>query len=130
MFRRGRRTLIIRIIKAGGHVSPTDSQLVKNILEAGKNRLSKSTCKKEPLTIEIIEKLYDTLYQEDNVFNMRKICAILVSYGSFLRSQELLAIRHSDIIFDSCYMSIFIEKSKTGVYRDGAWVVIARTNKV
>ena len=25
-------------------------------------------------------------------------------------------------------MSIFLEKSKTDIYRDGAWVIIARTN--
>ena len=39
-----------------------------------------------------------------------------------------MAIRRSDVIFDSCYMSIFIEKGKTDIYRDRAWVVIARTN--
>ena len=59
---------------------------------------------------------------------MRTICAILVAYAGFLRSQELLAIRRSDIVFDNCYMSIFIEKSKTDIYREGAWVVIAKTN--
>ena len=58
---------------------------------------------------------------------MRTICAVLV-YAGFLRSQKLLALRRSDIIFDSCYMSIFIEKSRTDVYRDGTWVCIGRTN--
>ena len=45
---------------------------------------------------------------------------------AFLSSQELLAIRRSDIIFDKCYMSIFIAKSKTDISRDGASVVIAK----
>lgn len=59
---------------------------------------------------------------------MRIICAILISYAGFLRSQELLAIRCSANVFGYCFMSIFIEKSKTLVYRDGARVVIAKTN--
>ena len=85
-------------------------------------------CKKEPITSEIIEKVYDALNMENDLYNLRTLCAILVSYAGFLRSQELLAIRRSVIIFDKCYMSIFIEKSKTVVYRDGAWVVIAKMN--
>ena len=83
-------------------------------------------CKKEPITSDIIEKVYDALYKEDDLYNLRTICAILVAYAGFLRSQELLAIRRSDIIFENCYMSIFTEKSKTDIY--GAWVVIAKTN--
>ena len=59
---------------------------------------------------------------------MRTVCATLVLYAGFLRSQKLLAIRRSDIIFDKFYMSIFIEKRKPDVYRDGAWVIIAKTN--
>ena len=101
---------------------------MKNILEAGKRRLSKPICKKEPMTIELIQKVYESLIKEENAFNMRSICVILLAYAGFLRSQELLGIRRSDIIFDALYMSIFIEKSKTDIYRDGAWVIIARTN--
>ena len=112
----------------GDQISPTDSQLVKNILEAGKRRLSKPICKKEPMTIELIQKVYESLITEENAYNMRSICVILVAYAGFLRSQELLGIRRSDIIFDTLYMSIFIEKSKTDIYRDGAWVIISRTN--
>ena len=110
----------------GGHDSPTDSYLVKNVLDAGKRRLSKPVCKKEPITTEIIEKIYKDLYQVNKT--LRTLCAILVAYAGFLRSQELLAIRRCDINFEQCYMSIFIEKSKTDIYRDGAWVVIAKTN--
>ena len=96
----------------GDQISPTDSQLVKNILEAGKRRLSKPICKKEPMTIELIQKVYESLITEENAYNMKSICVILVAYPGFLRSQELLGIRR----FDTLYMSIFIEKSKTDIY--------------
>ena len=58
------------------------------------------------------------------------ICACLIAYAGFLRSSELLGIRISDILFYSPYMTIFIECSKTDKYRDGAWVVIAKTGSL
>ena len=53
---------------------------------------------------------------------------ILIAFAGFLRSVELLHICRSDILFCDQYVSIFIEKSKTDVYRDGAWVVLSSTN--
>ena len=46
----------------------------------------------------------------------------------FFRCSELLNIRCSDVAFQKSHMSIFIETSKTDIYRDGQWVVIARSN--
>lgn len=112
----------------GDFVCPTNSPLVRNILEAGKRKLSKPVNKKEPITIEIIGKVYDVMYEKGNAYKLRTICAILIGYAGFLRSQEILGIRRCDIVFEPCYMSIFVEKSKTDVYRDGSWVIIAKTN--
>lgn len=36
-------------------------------------------------------------------------------------------IRYSDVIFEESLITIFIERSKTDIYRDGQWKVIART---
>ena len=38
----------------GDQIFPMDSQLVKNVLEAGKIQLSKPICKKAPKTFELI----------------------------------------------------------------------------
>jgi hypothetical protein len=38
-----------------------------------------------------------------------------------------LALKESDVLIFSEHMEIFIESSKTDQYRDGAWIVIART---
>lgn len=110
-----------------GFNSPTNSTLVINILEAGKRKLSKPVNKKEPVTIEILQSLYNTLYEEENMKSQRIICACLVAYAGFLRSSELLNIRLTDIKIDITHMNIFIESSKTDRYRDGSWLVIART---
>ena len=113
-----------------GFESPTNSKLVVNILEASKRILSKPIKKKEPVTIDILTSLYLKLYTENNLKSQRMICACLIAYAGFLRSSELLGIRISDILFYSSYMTIFIECSKTDKYRDGAWVVIAKTGSL
>ena len=107
--------------------SPTDSRLVSNILEAAKRRLAKPVCKKEPITPDLLDKMYKSLFNDGNVKNQRIICACLLAYAGFLRSSELLNIRRCDITIFGTYMSVFIQSSKTDQYRDGAWVVISRT---
>ena len=44
-----------------------------------------------------------------------------------LSISELLNLRICDINFSQEYISVFIEKSKTDVYRDGNWLIICRT---
>ena len=56
---------------------------MKNVLEAGKRRLTKVLYKKSELQSEIIEKIYDALYQANNLYNLRIIRAILVSFAGF-----------------------------------------------
>ena len=48
--------------------------------------------------------------------------------GFFSRFEELAKLWESDVLIYAGHMEIFIESSKTDQYRDGAWVVISRTN--
>lgn len=111
-----------------GITSPTDSELVKNVYEAGKRRLSVPITKKEPINADMLRKMYCKFFESENIYNQRTICACLIAYAGFLRCSELLNIRCSDVCFEQTHMSIFIEKSKTDIYRDGQHVVIARTH--
>jgi len=45
-----------------------------------------------------------------------------------MRRAELLNIKVCDIQFYETFMAIFLETSKTDIYRDGAWITVARTN--
>ena len=111
-----------------GKPSPTESLIVKNVFEGAKRRLATPTEKKEPITPELLSQVYNSLFKEGDLMSQRIICACLLAYSGFMRVSELLHIRRSDIIFHSCYVSIFIPKSKTDIYRDGNSVVIARVN--
>ncbi|XP_071107737.1 integrase/recombinase xerD homolog isoform X1 [Haliotis cracherodii] len=110
-----------------GLPSPTDNSLVRNVLEAAKRKLSKPKCKKEPITVDILEKLVDVKQHSDCLKDIRIVAMSLVAYAGFLRSAELLNLKRCDIIFYESYMTVFIEKSKTDMYRDGAWLLISRT---
>lgn len=107
--------------------SLSDSKLLSNVLDAAKRKLSRPIKKKEPMTIELLTKIYSSLYSEGDVKHQRTICACLLAYAGFLRSAELLKLRRCDISLNPVYMSVFIESSKTDKYRDGAWIIIART---
>ena len=59
---------------------------------------------------------------------MRKFTLVNLSFHGFLRYGEASNIRRSDIYFQPSYMKIFIEKSKTDIYRNGNWIYIAAGN--
>ena len=44
----------------------------------------------------------------------------------FLRFSEVVKLRRCDIIINNTLLSIFIEKSKTDVYREGSWVYFTK----
>ncbi|VDI42225.1 Hypothetical predicted protein [Mytilus galloprovincialis] len=112
----------------GSLCSPTDSSLVINVLEGAKRSLATPTNKKEPISVELLHKMYDAMFSFGNLYNQRIICACFTAFAVFLRVSEMLNIRRSDIVILECYMSILIQHSKTDVYRDGNSVLIARTH--
>lgn len=70
-------------------ISPTYSHLVKNIIEASKRRNAKPITKKEPITSELLNMMYSSIYKEGNIISQRTICACLLAYAGFMRSAEL-----------------------------------------
>ena len=58
---------------------------------------------------------------------VRTLTIVLVGYAGFLRFDELSNLKESDVQILEEHMELFIESSKADQYRDGAWVVMART---
>ncbi|XP_069109457.1 integrase/recombinase xerD homolog [Argopecten irradians] len=110
-----------------GRVSPTVSLLVKNVFEGAKRLLAKPVQKKQVITVSILDKLYDKIYDKENLYNQRIITMCLFAYAGFMRSAEVLALRRSDVQIRTSHMEIFVEQSKTDIYRDGAWIIVSRT---
>ena len=113
-----------------GFDSPCDSVLVKNIVEGARKQLSKPIIKKESITPEILHQLVSEFGHNNNLYDKRIVTMCLIGYAGFLRFSELAHIRAYDLSFQSACVSIFIEKSKTDKYREGAWVHIAKTDSI
>ena len=110
--------------------NPCKSPVVKNMLEAAKRIKHHKIRKKKAISVEQIRQIYNHCLKNDsdniNVYNMRTLTLVIVSFCGFLRYSEAANIKRSDIVFRDSYMKIFIEKSKTDIYRNGCWVFIAR----
>lgn len=113
----------------GGLADPTDHLLVKNIFEAAHRLCKNDINKKEPLEVSHIALLYSYLVEKNSsLTNLRTAVIILVGFAGFLRFEEVINIRRSDVVFMREYMKIFLEKSKTDIYREGRWVLISSTD--
>ena len=107
---------------------PTVHSLVRQVLAGTKRILPHRTVKKEPITAEILQKLYDnSVSSEADLSVIRTMAICLLGYAGFFRFSELASLRECDVKFYDDHLEVFVESSKTDLFRDGAWVPIART---
>ena len=86
--------------------------------------------KKEPITPEILHNLVSVYGNATaNLKDLRIACMCLLSYAGFLRYSALANLKRHHITFHDDYVSLFIETSKTDIYREGREVVISKTNR-
>ncbi|XP_067681328.1 integrase/recombinase xerD homolog, partial [Haliotis asinina] len=112
--------------RVAGLPDPCQHDLIKNITEAARRCYSDPLKKKEPIDVVILEKLVVRFGREDcSLLDLRFLTMSILSYAGFFRFSEVSSIRRSDISFHEGYVRIFIEKSKTDVYRDGRFIVVA-----
>ena len=103
------------------------NMLTNNMLEAAKRICCHQVSKKKPIKVNHLLLLYDKLMKNDlNLSKMRLMNICLLGFCGFLRYQEISNLKREDIIFCNTYMKLFIEKSKTDMYREGKWVYISK----
>ena len=54
-----------------------------------------------------------------NLFDLITILLRVLSFKRFLRFSEVINLKISGVVSKETHMSIFIEKSKIGIYREG-----------
>ncbi|KAJ8309298.1 hypothetical protein KUTeg_014172 [Tegillarca granosa] len=108
--------------------NPCEDNLLKLVMEGGKRILGKPIMKKEPVTVDILNKLVDHFGKdENNLINLRTCVLCLLGFSGFLRYNELANIKMSDLFFEQGYVKISIRESKTDTYRRGNEIIIAKT---
>lgn len=116
--------------KIAGYEDPCNAAIVLSTLEAAKRLLSTPVHKKEAVTPEIIQLLFEKFGKPSaNLSDLRVLLLSVLCYAGFLRFSEMVNLRRHDFHFEDTFMRVFIERSKTDIYRNGAWVVIANTAK-
>ena len=118
------------IHRVGGFPNPTNDFMVHTVLDGAKRMLAKPTIRKLPMTTKIIKKMYKHFKKQEkglNLLTRRFLAMVLIGFAGFLRCEEVLKIRRCDVAFHLSYVAIFIQQSKTDIYRNGRTILIARS---
>ena len=107
---------------------PTEHDLVKRVRESSHRILGSGSNTKSPISSDILFKLCNRYGGVTaNLKDLRIMCICVLAYSGFFRYDEFSNILLSDIVLHDNFMTVFIEKSKTDVHRDGKHVYIAAT---
>jgi hypothetical protein len=64
--------------------------IAKNVFDGAKRRLVTPIEKKEAVTPDMLLKLYNSVFKENNLMSQRIISSCLLAFAEFLRVSELL----------------------------------------
>ena len=112
------------------NVDPCSHFFVTNIFEAAKRVTAHKINKKKALSLHDLNKISVKLNQnKTNLADQRLLTIVLIAFCGFMRFSEVSRLRRSDFIFSSTYVKVFIEKSKTSIYREEIRVYISASSK-
>ena len=113
-----------------GLENPCKSDLVVTVREGAIRTVGHSISRKEPITPDIL-KLIVHKYgcNSANLKDLRLATMCLLCFAGFLRFSELANLKRDNVHFCSDHIRLFLEQSKTDVYREGKEVVISKTNQ-
>ena len=113
------------------HADPTTHPLPVNMLEAAKRLDRHSVQRKEPLTPSMFRRLYyELMLRSRSLEDVRTMVFVTLGYCGFMRFQEIVGVRKGDVVFGRGFFKVFVEKSKTDVYREGRWLFVSSGQSV
>ena len=108
-----------------GQPDPCNSPVAIQLLESAKRILSVPVKKKEPVTPEVIQRVVAYYGSASaSLADLRLLTLCVLGYAGFFRFNELVPIAQFDFQFEDSFIRIFVQRSKTDIYKNGAWVVI------
>ena len=107
----------------------TQHDLPKRVKDAANRLIPHGLNKKSPIAVKdltvLIEKFANV---NSSLSDVRTARMAVLAFVGFFRFKELRFIKRSDVTFDSDHVNIFIESSKTDVFRVGNWVHLSKIN--
>ena len=113
-----------------GYSDPTSNAFVKNLQESAKRRAKPKTCRKDPVTPEMLIRLCKMFETSNDLLTVRDLTMILISFAGFLRYDEISSLLCRDITIFENHLAIKISKSKTDQYRHGDEILIAKGSTI
>ena len=110
-----------------GLASPSSHPFVQTVLEGLQRSYAKPVIKKEPLTVNMLERIVEDAQKSGSLSDLRLATACILGFAGFLCFDELIKLRLCEINFSEEMISIKIPGSKMDQLRWGDEVVIART---
>lgn len=117
--------------RLAGLPDPCQTDLVNFVKEGALRKIGHSLNKKEPISPQILKNIV-LLYGNDksNLKDLRLACMCLLAFAGFLRFSELANLKRSNITFQDQFVQLYLEQSKTDIYREGKDVLISRTDNI
>ena len=113
--------------RSSGVNDPTKGDLPRMVKEAACRSLGHGHNKKEPISVSAITKIVNKFVNANSdLMDLRIACICILGFTAFLRFDELSQLKFCDILFAKDYLKVFLEQSKTDVYRAGEWVYVSR----
>ena len=112
--------------RMAGLSDPTSDLLPRLVREAANRILGHGDNQKKPISATLIRKIVDKFVTFTSSLNdLRTAALCLICFTGFLRFDEASKLRFCDIHFCNSFVKLFIESSKTDIFREGNWVFIA-----
>ena len=110
-----------------GLESPVNATFVQATLQGIRRSCCKPVRKKKPVTVDMLADMVENMNSHPTLANMRITTLSLLAFAGFLRFDEVIHIRASDVTIAEGMAKLQIPRSKTDQLRQGSEVLIART---
>ena len=101
--------------------------IVQATLNGLRRVLAKPKTRKEPITADMLKAMVESVGSDPSLTEVRLLAMCLIAFAGFLRCDELIKLKCSDININAESMVINIASSKTDQYREGSSLIVART---
>lgn len=96
--------------------NPCEEKFAIFTVDGARKILSKPITKKEPITVDIMKKLYDHFGVSSDLSDLRIYCMFSLAFAGFLRFNELVNIRFADLTFFDSHVQILYSQEQNGYF--------------
>jgi len=108
-------------------IPPLANSFVRATLEGLQHSLAKLVVKNEPVTVEMLEAIFQDAQRSGSLLDLHLATACLLDFPGFLKFSKLTDFRPCDFSIIEDMMKIRIVRSKTDQLQQGDKLMVART---